>query len=97
MRPYISQATPTPRSSTTIVEAVTAVALTGEWPCANEVTGSSHFTKASLTLNSPPAKTDPTASTTIGSVMTFGDSCGCTSSGFQRFSPKKVISITRVM
>ena len=52
-------------------------------------------------LNSPPAKTDPKASTIIGIVMDFGDSCGCGSwpsaSGCQRFSPKNVISITRVM
>lgn len=37
----------------------------------------------------------------MGIVIDFGDSCGCGSwpsaSGCQRFSPKKVISITRVM
>lgn len=46
-------------------------------------------------------KTEPKARTIIGIVMVFGDSCGCGScpsaSGFQRFSPKKVSSITRVM
>ncbi len=55
--------------------------------------------------SSPPAPTDPMASTIMGHVMVPGDSCGCGSSfsrrfarpGTQRFSPKNVISITRVM
>ncbi len=101
LRPYWNQATPTPRTSETIVEAVTAVAETGEFPCSNAVTGSSQSTNASPALKRPPAKTEPKASTIIGIVMIFGDSCGCGSrpsaSGCQRFSPKKVISITRVM
>lgn len=46
-------------------------------------------------------KTEPNASTIIGMVMVLGDSCGCGSlpsaSGCQRFSPKKVRIITRVM
>ena len=43
-----------------------------------------------------PAVTDPTASRIIGQVITDGASCGCDVSA-QRFSPKNVISITRVM
>lgn len=61
------------------------------------MTGSSHFTNDSLMLNRPPARTEPKARTIIGIVMVPGDSCGCVSSSFQRFSPKNVISITRVM
>ena len=40
--------------------------------------------------------TESAASTISGTVITLGDSCGCTPSS-QRFSPKKVISISRVM
>ena len=51
----------------------------------------------------PPAATEPNASTTIGSVIDSGDSCGWYSRpsavrrSFQRFSPKNVMSISRVM
>jgi hypothetical protein len=38
----------------------------------------------------------PRRSTIIGTVITGGDSCGCTSSA-QRFRPKNVMSISRVM
>ncbi len=67
------------------------------------------MTKELFSENSQPAKTEPKASTTIGMAMVFGDSCGCggwaspaaeplmSGVGTQRFSPKKVISITRVM
>jgi hypothetical protein len=43
-----------------------------------------------------PAKTEPSASTTIGPTITGGDSWGWASSA-QRRSPKKVITIIRVM
>ena len=53
-------------------------------------------------LKSPPAKTDPKASTIIGIVMDFGRLVRVRlvarpRRGCQRFSPKNVISITRVM
>ena len=43
-----------------------------------------------------PPSTDSAASTISGKVITAGDSCGWTSFS-QRFSPKNVISISRVM
>ena len=46
--------------------------------------------------NRPPENTEPKASTIIGHVISAGASCGWVP-GAQRFSPKKVISITRVM
>ncbi|CNL79507.1 Uncharacterised protein [Mycobacterium tuberculosis] len=47
-------------------------------------------------MNRKPENTDPKASRIIGQVIRAGASCGC-APGAQRFSPKKVISITRVM
>ena len=53
-------------------------------------------------LKRPPAKTEPKASTIIGIVMDLGRLVrvrlvALLRPGCQRFSPKKVISITRVM
>ncbi len=59
------------------MDVVTTAALTGGWPCSKSVTGFSQFTNALLSENRPPAKTDPKASRIIGTVMDFGDSCGC--------------------
>lgn len=59
-------------------------------------TGSSQRSSVPLIANAAPDPTEPTASRIIGQVITFGDSCGC-ASGAHRFSPKNVISITRVM
>ena len=47
-------------------------------------------------IRNPPATTEPTASRIIGTVMTGGASCGCTLSS-QRFSPAKVMNMTRLM
>ena len=70
-------------------------------------TGSSQCCRVPPIARNPPDATEPTASRIIGQVMTAGDSCGmsglCVSRRFarrreaQRFSPKNVISITRVM
>ena len=59
-------------------------------------TGSSQCSSVPPTASNAPAPTEPIASTTMGAVMTAGDSCGWVS-GFQRRSPKKVSNITRVM
>src|SRR5690606_13178349 len=76
-RPYWAQATATPTTITATVASVTVRALTGEWPWSYPVTGSSQFRKRSPMLKKAPPATDPTASTIIGIVMTFGDSWGC--------------------
>ena len=47
-------------------------------------------------LSSSPLTTEAAPSSSSGTVITSGDSCGCTP-GCQRFLPKKVSSITRVM
>ena len=46
--------------------------------------------------SSRPPSTDSAASTISGTVITFGDSCGCTSDS-HRFSVKNVMIISRVM
>ncbi|MNW51470.1 hypothetical protein D3C74_289550 [compost metagenome] len=43
------------------------------WP----VTGESQSTNPLPIARSPPSATDPTARTTMGIVMSAGDSCGC--------------------
>ena len=58
-------------------------------------TGASQSVIQSPSSSRPPS-TESAASTISGTVITFGDSCGCTSSA-QRFSLKKVMSISRVM
>ena len=59
-------------------------------------TGSSQCCREPPTANRTPENTEPTASRIIGQVIRAGASCGWVP-GAQRFSPKKVISITRVM
>ena len=59
------------------------------------VTGARKSTIQSLSSISPP-RAESAASTISGIVITFGDSWGWTPSS-QRFSVKKVISISRVM
>ena len=58
-------------------------------------TGSSQSTIQSLSSSTPP-NTDRAASTISGTVITGGDSCGWAPVA-QRFSPRNVMSITRVM
>ena len=60
-------------------------------------TGASQSASGASCTRTNPAATEPTASTTIGSVMTAGDSCGCTPPSSHRGLPKKVSSISRVM
>ena len=59
-------------------------------------TGSSQPDSGKASTSAKPATTDPMASTTIGTVMTDGASCGCTPS-VHRGRPKKVMNISRVM
>ena len=60
------------------------------------VTGSSQCCSLPPTPSNPPANTDPNARMIIGQAIVAGASCGCASAA-QRFLPKNVISITRVM
>ena len=75
---------------------VTTAAGTTSSPWCAPTTGSSQFCNDEPRTSRRPENTEPTASRIIGPVITTGDSCGWVS-GFQRRSPKKVISMTRVM
>ena len=59
-------------------------------------TGARKLTSRLSTISSPPAASEPSASTIMGEVITGGASCGCTLSS-QRRSPVNVMNITRVM
>ena len=97
-RPTNSQASTTPSSETAVTISATVerrddvLGLGSGSPN----TGSSQSASGNSETSRKPAATEPTASTIIGTVMTGGDSCGCTPSS-QRGRPKKVISISRVM
>ena len=59
-------------------------------------TGSSQCCMALVGPSTRPSAPEPTASTISGTVITSGDSCGCTSS-VQRRLPWKVMRNSRVM
>ncbi len=85
-----------PTATTDRITVVTTHTGATWWISWLPTTGSSQCSSVPPMANAPPDATEPIANTIIGHVMTFGDSCGC-ASGAQRFSPKNVISITRVM
>ncbi len=95
IRPYMTQARPTPaRASTkaTIPAVVRNPCETGGTP----TTGARNFCSRSSMIRNAPAPTEPIAMMTIGMVITGGDSCGCASASQRRF-PCQVMSIIRVM
>ena len=94
--PTRNQAAATPAATTRVTMSVITIGGSGgSWCSATPVTGARKSTAKSPTMSTPP-RTERAASTISGTVMIVGDSCGCTPSS-QRFSPKKVISISRVM
>ena len=90
----IAIATPTATMSTTR-PVIASAGMGGSCSTSSPTTGARKSWIQPPTSISPPS-TDSAASTIRGMVITAGDSCGCTSFS-QRFSPKKVISISRVM
>ncbi len=77
------------------------VSTTGEMVCAPTSTlgptdGSSQCCTPPPKMSRKPPTSDRAPSTSIGTVMTFGASCGWTSSS-QRRLPKNVMTSARVM
>ena len=79
-----------------VVTVVTQIGRTCVTSSCAPTTGSNQCCSVPPIASSPPEATEPIAKRIIGHVISFGDSCGCAFSS-QRFSPKNVMIITRVM